>query len=250
MIRKPGTFQTYDIQALSDFITERLSWLDYSDFLNLQCSDNGEDEAIEIVNANIDLAESLMEAQQAWHGASKCVFRFNEYPKVVFKIPFKGEGRFFFDEELDEYIYDTSDIVEWFEGASLASEHWDYCEQEQEVYKLAEKANLSCFLAETFKLCTYCGYPIYVSQYAKDVDNIKECSEDSKKAAKKYIEEKHDYNFSSLVLGNFLDRYSSEAVYRLLSFFWVYGLSDFHCGNLGYDCDGKIIIIDYSDFCS
>lgn len=248
MTKESDTFQMYNIQTLSNFITERLSWLNDNEFFDLQCSDNGESEAIEIVENNLDIAKCRMNAQQVWYGASKCVFYFEEYPKVVFKIPFRGEGHFYFDEISEEYVYNTFDIAEYFEGASLASEPWDYCEQEQKVYELAEEAGLNYFLAKTFKLCTYNGHPIYVSQYAEDVDNIKECSEGSRKIARDYVERENDYAFSYSALGNFLDQYDNDAVYRLLSFFRTHNLRDFHCGNLGYSHDGKLIIVDYSDF--
>jgi hypothetical protein len=197
------------------------------------------------------------------NGASKCVLFFKELLKYCVKIPFQGLEYFEWDDEIHNYD-DTPNYMGFHYAADIfrgdaiqyrdSVSEWDYCDVESFI---AEKA-IEWGLGDCFALTFYVGdinhYPIYV---AEKVDCTYGCDhydfesptyKDSYRRAQE-IEDEMDLTIvDPKVFGFFIDNYGEETARKLLDFIMYFRIGDLRPNdNIGFR-DGKIKIIDYSDF--
>lgn len=186
-------------------------------------------------------------------GMSKIVFRFEEYPDFIVKIPITGYRRY------SEVLDDDGDLVEWEENDSFlysrASsfpdvEKWDYCGEEARIYKQACKRHVECMFAETkFIGRTKSGFPIYVSEFIPDGSS--QMTRKKKDIYLSLAKEEHisTNGFGQYLVAEMLASYPVSIVMDAINFMRAYRIdSDLHDNNYRFDEDGKFIIIDYSNF--
>lgn len=199
------------------------------------------------------------------YGITKRVYAFEDCIDYVFKIPFHGCQ--FFDWDNDENMYVPTDEHGYgyhgeedradycytdIEGVWNVETNWDYCELEAEIYQTAKIYGVEEFFAETTYLGYLNGVPIYASEnvpfswYSHDI----EISEESKKTLRDWHTSANTNYFTidDDMLVVFIEQYGEEATYRLMEFVEHWNLSDFHSGNVGFDKNGKLRIIDYSGY--
>ncbi|HAU87281.1 MAG TPA: hypothetical protein DCW90_17880 [Lachnospiraceae bacterium] len=178
-------------------------------------------------------------------GCSKIVFSFDELEDYVVKIPFFGE--WVYDEDAED------DCMYGYTGASDEGYCDDYCNKEAEVYKLFKKNSLDDFVFGT-KLAgwIYDNVPVYISEkcdvcgfsYFKDGTAIpKALREIGEKTS-----EKNNWVMSGDVIANFIMNYGEEKTNEFLKFIRNNGIGDLHKGNVGFDANNNIRLIDYSGF--
>lgn len=250
--RNKGVFMQINTKELTSFITNKLGYLD--DFNVLKCSDKCDGLLPEdCVDEAISNAADMIGAVWGVCGASKSVFFFDEYPDIVFKIPFMGYGDVVWDDDEEEYYYDTSDLSECFMNTEYSDNNvWDYCEQEAYVYERAKDYRLEYLFAETIYLCDYNGYPIYIAEKMDEYsygDKRNNCTKDSLAKARKYTHKPSGQRFDLEIIALFITCYGEESFTSLLTFLDNYNIYDFHDKNVGYDKDNNIRLLDYSDFC-
>lgn len=133
----------------------------------------------------------------------------------------------------------------------------DCCEIEEMMYKSACAEGLSNFFAEIFPMSfVYNGYH-YSNFYLMKkymVNENKWPTDEEYERENLYYDTVDGYSeisdcFLDECLGlEFYENYSDEELSCLLDFFYDYGMCDFHRGNIGYDADGRPVIIDYAFF--
>lgn len=178
-------------------------------------------------------------------GASKLVI-IPDNKDFVIKIPFE------YEEECDEYPYSGAYNV-GPEGETLEF-GWDYCALEAALWEQADKLGIGHLFAKTIFIGEYNNYPIYIQekcQTFKEVKNIENYSEKSKKRSLKLCKENNFWCFNSGWLSDVLDYYDTDAEFMAINkFVRDYHIDDLHWGNMGYKLDGSPVLIDYSDFSS
>lgn len=174
-------------------------------------------------------------------GCSKWVLNLKNLPGWVIKVPFQGY-RLYKDEEcLDEYEEFT------FRGAKNEVDDWDYCLRELEVYLEAKERNLERFFPETLYLGDYHGLPVYA---AEEMNNY--CTGKRIRFGSNYsnrISAQYNFMISAAHIEELLESGATEEeIHSLLDFFAEYNVGDFHDGNFGWDEEGCLRFIDFSDF--
>lgn len=174
-------------------------------------------------------------------GSSKWVLNLKNLPGWVIKVPFQGYRKYKDDEYLDEYEEFT------FRGAKNEVDDWDYCLRELEVYLEAKERNLEKFFPETLYLGDYHGLPIYAAEEMNDYYNGNHI--DCGLNYSNTVSEQHNFVISAEHVEELLEGGATEEeVHSLLNFFTECDISDFHNGNFGWDEEGHLCFIDFSDF--
>ena len=191
----------------------------------------------------------VVKADDVAYGASKVVFWFNDIKDYVIKVPIVGDYNDF-DEEYEDYSHAYAGLVEYPDY-----EPWDYCGSEEEIYNhiKTNNPNLAKFFAAVFFLdSNRHNVPIYAAEkvdrtlcHARPVDT----SDNSKNKAKDTC---NTYGYigglSRYAMELFYDQYPEEDVNQLFDFIMENCIDDLHGANLGFNKDGKLVIIDYSSF--
>ena len=196
------------------------------------------------------------------NGASKCVLFFKELLRYCVKIPFQGLEYFEWDSQIHNYS-ETPNYIGFQYAADIfrgnANQYrdcvskWDYCDVESFIAKKAIEWGLGDCFALTFYLGEINHYPIYL---AEKVDCTYECDyydfqsptfKDSYRRAQEIEEEMNLTMIDSKVFGFFIDNYGEKKAKKLLDFIDYFCIGDLRSANIGFR-DGKIKIIDYSDF--
>lgn len=174
-------------------------------------------------------------------GCSKWVLALKNLPGWVIKVPFQGYRIYEDEEYLDEYKDFT------FKGAKNEVDDWDYCLREFEVYLEAKERNLEKFFSEILYLGDYHGLPIYVAEETNDYYNGEPigCSSNYSDT----ISAQHNFVVSAQHIEELLESGAmEEEIHSLLNLFTECNVGDFHNGNFGWDEEGHLRFIDFSDF--
>lgn len=171
-------------------------------------------------------------------GASKMVIKLWECDEYVIKIPLHGDG-----------VWDISegDFTEKSEYRHALGEQDDYCLAEQEVYDkvlnlIPKSADI---LTRTMYVGSYGTIPIYVSEYADDIEGSDVNSSDAAQHEARIITP----YISKTLLGMFIDEYGVNPVRDLIDMLKSMDLcEDINQRNCGIGRDGRVKMIDYSDF--
>lgn len=181
-------------------------------------------------------------------GCSKIVFGFCELEGYVVKLPLFGQWTEKYNKETDDF-----DIVfDEYKNASSENEPNDYCRKESEVYELLQKDGLAELAFGTYFLFSVDGVSVYMSEIcdncglatSKCFPSVSE--ESQKKGHQKSMDS--GYIMYDYMISVFIEQYGENITDRLLEFISKYGIRDFHNGNVGYDSNGRIRMIDYSGF--
>lgn len=181
-------------------------------------------------------------------GCSKIVFGFSELENYVVKMPFFGRWVEKYDKFSDDYY------IAFDEYNNANSEHNsnDYCHKESEVYKLLQEDGLEDLAFGTYFLFSVDGVPVYMSEMCENCGlRSSKCfpsvSEESQKKGQQKSQ-RNGYIMYDDMLSVFIEQYGESMTDDLLEFISKYGVRDFHNGNVGYDSNGRIRMIDYSGF--
>jgi hypothetical protein len=178
-------------------------------------------------------------------------------------VKIMGTG-YYLDHGAYRYVIVPSDLpyVLKFSRNSYGSgdcpfETEDCCEMEEMIYESACDKGVSNFFAETFPMkFAYDGYQysnFYLMKKYK-VNQWRYPTDEEYEKDSSYYDTIDGYDeisdcFDDDCLGlEFYENYSDEELQCLLDFFYEFAMCDFHRGNIGYDDDGRPVIIDYAFF--
>lgn len=188
-------------------------------------------------------------------GVSKVVFYFDEFPEIVFKIPFIGvrllneDGDYFNCKYYSEANSIDSSFAEFSDS--------DYCAIEAELFNLADYYGVGSIFAKTEYAGEYKQIPFYISEkiespnfYDYDYNYYRHASVETKKTAQNILRDSdcEDYNFNVTYLALIIDQYGKAMAEEFMYFITVFKVQDLHCGNVGWDSNNNFRIFDYSGF--
>ena len=155
------------------------------------------------------------------------------------------------------FIFDDCDWVLKI-PRKIGEHNYNDCEIEVMVYKLAEKYGLHHFFAPAAKLvpfnCNLGEIPIYVmKKVVVDEDRVSDHfyslydgdSEDEEDVSEWYA---NNFDEVDATMQAFVDYYGGAEADILQNFLNSIHINDIHSGNVGYDEDDNLIIIDYAGY--
>lgn len=183
-------------------------------------------------------------------GASKCVVLLSNQ-NFVLKIPF--EGKQIWEQvrnyDAEEYNSDDYDFVFYPFSCARTKDHWDYCNDEVEIFKKAEAAGVSSFFARTdFYGYSKDNYPIYIQERCEvfgnvDVDDkYQNLSKEVKTSASKVSSE-----LPKEWIALAIEYFGQELTDKFLAFVEDEYIDDLHYDNFGFIGD-RPVLIDYSGY--
>ncbi len=155
------------------------------------------------------------------------------------------------------FIFDDCDWVLKI-PRKIGEHNYNDCEIEVMVYKLAEKYGINHFFAPAAQLvsfnCSLGEIPIYVmKKVVVDEDRVSDhfyslYDEDSED--EEDVSEWYENNFDEIgaTMQAFVDYYGGAEADILQNFLNNIHINDIHSGNVGYDEDDNLIIIDYAGY--
>lgn len=178
-------------------------------------------------------------ADSYYNGVSKITLFYNELPDWVIKVPILGS-----------YYEDEDNYCDYTESGSTVEN--DYCLAEADYCQEAVKQNIGECFAKTYYICDIQGISFYCSEKVAlvyrdvrfyDADNITHTSPESMRRAQNLMS-KYDSYLDTPQLALFIDAYGEHVTQTLLEFLFDFNVTDLHYGNLGFDADNHIKIID------
>ena len=155
------------------------------------------------------------------------------------------------------FIFDDCDWVLKI-PRKIGGHNYNDCEIEVMVYKLAEKYGLHHFFAPAAKLvpfnCNLGEIPIYVmKKVVVDEDRVSDhfySLYDGDSEDEEDVSEWYENNFDEVdaTMQAFVDYYGGAEADILQNFLNSIHINDIHSGNVGYDEDDNLIIIDYAGY--
>lgn len=157
------------------------------------------------------------------------------------------------------FIFDDCDWVLKI-PRKIGEHNYNDCEIEVLVYKLAEKHGMNHFFAPAAKLisfnCSLGEIPVYVMKKV-DVDEDRVSDHfyslydgDSENEEEVEIWYNHNFDEVDATMQAFVDYYGGIEADNLQNFLNNNHINDIHSGNVGYDEDDNLIIIDYAGYSS
>ena len=157
------------------------------------------------------------------------------------------------------FIFDDCDWVLKI-PRKIGEHNYNDCEIEVMVYKLAEKHGMNHFFAPAAQLvsfnCSLGEIPVYVMKKVYvDEDRVSDhfySLYDGDSEDEDDVNEWYDNNFDEVdaTMQAFVDYYGGMEADNLQSFLNNIRINDIHSGNVGYDEDDNLIIIDYAGYSS
>ena len=155
------------------------------------------------------------------------------------------------------FIFDDCDWVLKI-PRKIGEHNYNDCEIEVMVYKLAEKYGINHFFAPAAQLasfnCSLGEIPIYVmKKVVVDEDRVSDhfySLYDGDSEDEEDVSEWYENNFDEIgaTMQAFVDYYGGAEVDILQNFLNNIHINDIHSGNVGYDEDDNLIIIDYAGY--
>ena len=127
----------------------------------------------------------------------------------------------------------------------------DYCAKEYDVYTKALENGLGSLFAPMYFLECYFGVDTYVMEKVEvDPERIYSEHFDSWASISTVTEEQHRLNFFKIhsMAITLFDYHDESLIDKFICFCNNEGVSDLHNGNMGYNKDGDLVLIDYSGF--
>lgn len=157
------------------------------------------------------------------------------------------------------FIFDDCDWVLKI-PRKIGERNYNDCEIEVLVYKLAQKYGLHHFFAPAAQLvsfnCSLGEIPIYVmKKVVVDEDRVSDhfySLYDGESEDEDDVNEWYADNFDEIdaTMQAFVDYYGGAEADNLQNFLNNIHINDIHSGNVGYDEDDNLIIIDYAGYSS
>lgn len=179
----------------------------------------------------------LCHADRYNNGVTKIVLFYDDLDDWVIKIPILGN----YIEEDDEYCD--------FCNSGTTGDN-DYCLTETEYCEDAVEFGIGDLFAKTYYVCNINGVNFYCSERInKTYCDIRHLAcyvhpESYTRAQTLKRSCGYDCYLETKELGFFVDGYGELAAEKLIQFLQDWGIEDLHHGNLGFDKDGYIKIID------
>lgn len=156
------------------------------------------------------------------------------------------------------FVFDDFDWVLKIPRLARFSEKPNDCIIEVMIYQLAERMGFDNFFAPAAELvpfeCEWGTIPVYVMKKVY-VDETRVSDHfyslyDGDSEDDDDVEIWYNHNFDETVAVNqaFLDYYGDKETDRLFRFLNFAKIDDLHCGNVGYDEDDNLVIIDYAGY--
>ena len=155
------------------------------------------------------------------------------------------------------FIFDDCDWVLKI-PRKIGEHNYNDCEIEVMVYKLAEKYGLHHFFAPAAQLtsfnCSLGEIPIYVmKKVVVDEERVSDhfySLYDGDPEDEDDVDEWYENNFDEIdaTMQAFVDYYGGAEADILQNFLNKVDINDIHSGNVGYDEDDNLIIIDYAGY--
>lgn len=156
------------------------------------------------------------------------------------------------------FVFDDFDWVLKIPRLTRFSEKPNDCIMENLIYQLAERMGFDNFFAAAAELvpfeCEWGTVPVYVMKKVY-VDETRVSDHfyslyDGNSEDDDDVEIWYDHNFDETTAVNqaFLDYYGDKQTDRLFQFLNFAKVDDLHCGNVGYDEDDNLVIIDYAGY--
>lgn len=193
-------------------------------------------------------------------GVSKLVISFNDNPDYVFKIPFRGAIQINSEEEnpSDFIDYSLDDLGVFYKHAGeningYDNPRWNYCAVEDYLYKEAKKRNLNSAFAETVQIIDIHGIPVYASENIPIKFGVSQRKQSEKlfnelrKSVTNITRDEYS-NMLNLIMANVITKQNEYTATKLCDFIRQFKISDLHSGNVHFDQNNNIRIIDYSSF--
>lgn len=180
--------------------------------------------------------------QEVRAGITKVVFFLKDVKDKVAKVPFLGVDLYEYDEDGDdkEFVGRTC----FSEMDDMRGNGGDYCELEVDNYLKAQEFGVEEFFAKTECIGTLYGtITVYASERCVPYNDLEhEC----------FISTWNNpfikFGVPKLIAMDLEKQYSAESLSRLKTFLEDNDIYDLHSGNWGYGKDGKLKIIDYSNY--
>lgn len=198
----------------------------------------------------IDTLWNTFRCDDVLTGASKCVVLLSNQ-NFVLKIPFEGKQIWEQIRNFDEPKYDSNnfDFVFYPFSCARTKDHWDYCNDEVEIFKKAEAAGVGSFFARTdFYGYSKDNHPIYVQERCEVFDNVdvddmyEDLSKEIKTSASEVSSELPE-EWIALAIKYF----GQELTDKFLAFVEDERIDDLHYNNFGFIGD-RPVLIDYSGY--
>ncbi len=215
-----------------------------------------------------ELDDMLSEHGVSWTsaGASKLVFKMEDESDWVFKIPLFGES--WYDDYEDEYPCfqdEFYNIARYFEFDKDDADNrpdssmWNYCELEEYIggYVSRFYPDLAPMFAKTYHIGWFGDVPVYVSEccetswlskYTELTNSQEYKSAFSKSATQRWSSAHRTAELSTAQKVCFDLSWGEELSCKLCQLIQDIHISDLHGGNVAYDREGKLRIIDYSGY--
>lgn len=155
------------------------------------------------------------------------------------------------------FIFDDCDWVLKI-PRKIGEHNYNDCEIEVMVYKLAEKYGINHFFAPAAQLasfnCSLGEIPIYVmKKVVVDEDRVSDhfySFYDGDSEDEEDVSEWYENNFDEIgaTMQAFVDYYGGAEADILQNFLNNIHINDIHSGNVGYDEDDNLVIIDYAGY--
>lgn len=169
---------------------------------------------------------------------------------------FFGEGKIAADRGISKgvIIFDDLDwVVKFPLGVPSYSGHTliDYCAKEYDVYTKALEIGLGSLFAPMYFLERYFGVDVYVMEKVEvDPERIYSEHFDSWASMSTATEGQHRLNFfeEHTMAITLFDYHDESLIDKFICFCNNEGVGDLHSGNMGFNEDGTLVLIDYSGF--
>ena len=171
-------------------------------------------------------------------------------------LNFFGGGKIAADRGVSKgvIIFDDLDwVVKFPLGVPSYSGHAviDYCAKEYDVYTKALENGLESLFAPMYFLERYFGVDAYVMEKVKvDLERISSEYFDSWASISTATEGRHRLNFfeKHTMAITLFDYHDKSLIDAFIDFCNNEGVGDLHGGNMGYNEDDDLVLIDYSGF--
>ena len=226
------------------FLNQRMSNLNLDD-----CYVWHDEDGYEFEGHYDDIASSCRADDYAY-GCSKLVLFYEALPNWVVKIPFIGEH---YEEDNSWVDFQNANRYNLF---PIADDN-DYCAIEAYLAEEATEYGLEKMFAQTFFLTEINGVKIYLSEKIENDYYSCCCRKYKDKNSARRAEWLRDsycktdiekYVLTGVDLAFFIDAYGLWQTELLIAFLTDYKVEDLHHGNIGFDNNGNIKLIDYSGF--
>lgn len=221
-------------QTLENFLLDKVSssfnWsMCYMEYYSESddCSDEDFSGVCEACNAN-----------NYRSGVTKVTLFYNDLPDWVIKVPILGN---YYEEDECHCDYECS-------GSEKEN---DYCLTEVNYTQEAVESGLGNCFAKTYYVCTINEVDFYCSERVAKVYNEKYPYKSKVSYTKpnslqqaEQLMKNYDSFLATEELALFIDAYGESIAKKLIKFLLDFDISDLHHGNLGFDANDHIKIID------